>query len=189
MSAALDLFAPATLTHDAGGVRTRLPPGVEASAIYGGLNDCKRYWLTWRWDVSKPCLAAGMMNPSCASETCGDRTVAWVHRWACTHGFGRLIVVNSIAYRAADQAALIGCCGTDPENDQHILKAGRLADMMVLGYGQPRVKDARVAGPRMAGLLRDAGVVLRVWGLSIGGAPKHPLYLPRNTPAVLWEGS
>ena len=94
------------MLHDPGGTRTALPAGVEATAIYGGPNNEYRYRLNWTWDASLPVLMALMMNPSCASEQCGDRTVSWVYRWAKARGYGKLIVVNSMAYRAADQVRL-----------------------------------------------------------------------------------
>ena len=185
MSAATDLFGfvPA---HDPGGQRIPLPAGVTATAIYGGKEDCRRYWLEWVWNERLPTLAVGMMNPSCAGHLCGDRTVCWVHRWAARRGFGRLIVVNASSYRAADQSRL-AAAGADPENDTYILRAGREAAKVVLGYGQPKVRGAWENGPRMVRLLVSAGVPLHVWALSIDGTPKHPLYLPASTEASLWR--
>lgn len=186
MSASLsgDLFASAP-AHDPGGTRLPLPAGVVASAIYGGENDCRRYWLEWVWDRRKPTLAAGMMNPSCAGHLCGDRTVCWVHRWALARGFGRLIVVNASSYRAADQSRLAEA-GPDPENAAHVLRAGREASLFILGYGQPKVASERENGPAMARLLAGAGVALHVWALSKDGTPKHPLYLPASVEAHRW---
>lgn len=172
-------------THDPGGKRLPLPPGVTASAVYGGENECRRYWLEWLWDPGLPTLAAGMMNPSCAGHLCGDRTLGWVHSWGVRRGFGRLIVVNGSSYRAADQSRL-ALAGADPDNDAYILRAGREADRMVLGYGQPKVRSARDNGPRMARLLAGAAVPLHVWALSKDGTPKHPLYLPAATETQPW---
>lgn len=180
-----DLFSTGP-QHDPGGTRTPLPTGVTAAAIYGGENDCRRYWLEWTWNPRKPKLSVGMMNPSCAGHFCGDRTVAWVYRWAEDRGFGSLIVVNGSSYRAADQSRLTEA-GDDPENDRYILRAGSAGAMMVLGYGQPKVRSARDNGPRMARLLHEAGVDLHVWALSKDGTPKHPLYLPASTQAQPWR--
>ena len=184
MSPATDLFGFAP-GHDPGGQRMPLPAGVTATAVYGGKEDCRRYWLEWAWNERLPTLAAGMMNPSCASHRCGDRTVCWVHAWAARRGFGRLIVVNASSYRAADQGRLAEA-GPDPENDGYILRAGREAAMMMIGYGQPKVRAARSNGPRMVRLLTAAGVPLRVWALSGNGTPKHPLYLPASTAGQPW---
>lgn len=183
-----DLF-PATLpAHDPGGARTPLPKGVNASAVYGGPGDCYRYMLEWIW-APGPVLAVGMMNPSTASHLCGDRTVSWCHRWAMARGFGTLIVVNADAYRATDQARLAEIDDPmGPENAKYIRLASISADLVIVGYGQPKVRAVRDHGPRMARLLADGGASLHVWGLSKDGIPKHPLYLPAATNAVTWYG-
>lgn len=174
--------------HNPGGVRTALPDGVRAYAVYGdgGVDSPLRYFLEWEWDVYRPVLAVGMMNPSCASHLCGDRTVAWCYRWAKARGFGTLLVVNSEPYRAADQST-IPDRPQDMMNRTAIRLAGKRCDKFILGYGQPKVRSMHGKGLAMARILDSAGVPLYVWGLSINGTPKHPLYLPSNTEAQRWK--
>jgi hypothetical protein len=187
-AAAVDLFGPPAQGHEPGGKRLPLPKGVHASAIYGGPADCYRYLLEWEWDARLPTLMAGMMNPSCAGHLCGDMTVGWVHRWSRRNGFGRVVVVNASAYRAANQARLAEVADPmGPDNERHVLEVGRRADLVVLGYGLPKVKAVRGHGPRMARLLAGAGIKLHAWGLTKCRAPRHPLYLPADVQARPWS--
>lgn len=177
--------------HDPGGTRTKIPPGVTVSAVFGWQNKCRRYWLSWTWGdtATGRTLAVGMMNPSCADEHAGDRTVSKVYRWAKANGFVRLIVVNSSSYRAADQSQLTReNCGYDERNYDYIIRASKMADMFILGYGQPRSLYAKHLGLEMARLLKRNNVPLYVWELSKDGTPKHPLYLPDNVTAKSWDG-
>ena len=178
---------PDPSAHDPGGKALRLPLGVYATAVYGGVGDCYRYRLDWTWDLGRPRMVAGLMNPSTAGHRCGDATVAWVRRWASARGFGAITVINADAYRCTDQARL---AETDdpmgPDNPLHILQSVEGAALVVLGYGLPKVRAVRDHGIGMAHLLHDHGVPLHVWRLTKDGHPQHPLYLPADTEAVRW---
>lgn len=175
-------------THNAGSGTIPLPIGVTATAVYGGELNCYRYRLDWTWNEHGRTLLACMMNPSTATHLNGDRTLSWVYRWACANGFGKLIVVNADAYRCTDQKRLAEV--EDPQgplNLKHILCAATEADMICIGYGQPKVKAVREHGPSMVRWLRAAGHELHVWALSKDGTPKHPIYLPGSTEAMAWS--
>jgi len=175
------------MTHDPGGTRTALPAGVHATAIYGGANNEYRYRLDWTWDESFPVLMALMMNPSCASEQCGDRTVSWVYRWAKARGYGKLIVVNSMAYRAADQVRLTEVNDpAGPENAHHIFAAADEADTIVCGYGKPKIKTFQKIGLLTAKEL-SCFRGLNAWRIGKNNTPCHPLYLPGNVELVKFD--
>lgn len=183
-----DLFPATVPAHDPGGTVLPLPKGVTASAVYGGPDDCYRYLLDWLWNPALPVLGVGMMNPSCAGHLCGDRTLGWVYRWGSARGFGRLLVFNADAYRAAEQSRLAEVPHPmGPDNVRYIREAAGIADKVILGYGQPKVKAVRDHGPRMARIIQDMGVRLHVWALAKDGTPKHPLYLPGDTEAREWR--
>ncbi len=173
--------------HDPGGRLLPIPAGVTVDAVFGGPDDRYRYWLEWCWDTgaSQRTLVVGMMNPSGASHRNSDSTVSWVHRWAVRNGFGRMVVVNASAYRCRDQARLAEVddpCG--PDNHAHFARAAEVADLIVVGYGQPRVRAVRNHGPEMVRALRGSGKAVHAWALSKDGTPKHPLYLPADVVAV-----
>ena len=161
------------MLHDPGGTRTALPAGVKATAVYGGANNKYRYRLDWTWDESLPVLMALMMNPSCASEQCGDRTVSWVFRWAKARGYGKLIVVNSMAYRAADQARLAEVDDPyGPENRHHIFMAAKEASTIVCGYGKPKIKNFQKIGLLTAKMLSSI-YVLYAWRIGKNKFGQH----------------
>lgn len=175
-------------SHFAGEHSTKIPEGVTVAAVYGGPNKCYRYRLEWVFGRSRRTLLACMMNPSTATEDQGDATVSWVYRWACLNDFGKMIIVNADAYRCTDQMRLMEVadpCG--PYNMVHILNAANEADMIVMGYGHPKVKAVRYHGARMAHALQEAGHTLHAWKLCKDGTPSHPLYLPVTIKAILWE--
>lgn len=172
--------------HDPGGRGHAVPPSVDVRAVFGGPDRRYRYWLRWSWDRSLGTLAVGMMNPSVADERTADRTVLWVWRWAVRNGFGSFIVVNSAAYRCTNQSRLAEVDDPwGPENTMHITSAALNSDLFVLAYGKPRVPAIQPLGPRMARIAamhRSAGV--HVWGLTLDGVPRHPLYLLGDVAAV-----
>jgi hypothetical protein len=173
--------------HVSGAHSLPIPKGVEVSAVFGGPGDCYRYSLEWSWAPRKTLLGL-LMNPATASKHVADRTLLWLYRWSERNGFGRLIVCNADAYRCQDQARLAEIddpCG--PSNLGHIIEAAGRADAIAIGYGQPKVRAVHDHGPRMVRALRAAGHELHVWGLAKNGTPKHPLYLPSDTPLTIWK--
>lgn len=61
-----------------------------------------------------------------------------------------------------------------PENDRHITRALRSAELAVCGWG--KLADTR--GPEVLGVIRDAGHVPFALRLNRDSTPAHPLYLP-----------
>lgn len=143
-----------------------------------------RYALTRMWDLGRPmCVIVGL-NPSTADEDALDPTLRRCIRFAHREGYGGLWMGNLFAYRATDpkdmkaQADL----AVGPENDRW------LRDMaMWAGFG-----NAIAAWGAHGGWLgRDEEVKrllgdyrLRCFGRTKAGHPKHPLYLPSDTPLV-----
>ena len=161
--------------HDPGGRPRIIPGGVVVNAQYGGKDRCYRYLLDWHWS-DKPVLMVGMMNPSCANHLIADQTLLVCYGWAFNNGYGRLLVVNADAYRAADQRRLAEVEDPrGPENDKYILQAASEAYTIVMAYGEPKVKAVQGHGVRMANLLKMNGYSLNAWKLTKAGNPRHPL--------------
>jgi hypothetical protein len=124
------------------------------------------------------------LNPSIADETRLDPTLkrfmGFCMQWCATE----MVVVNLFGLVSTDPRGLrevedpIG-----PENDQIIANEARTADILVACWG---------AHPMAA---ERAQIVLRMirccevkcFGLTKGGSPKHPLYLPSRTSLVPFE--
>jgi hypothetical protein len=94
---------------DAGGkVSIPLPIWIGSSAVFGGPNgDEYRYSLERTWDDSLPTVMWVMMNPSVADPVYDDPTVAKCRRYSEDWGAGRMLVGNTLVFRATDQRGLM----------------------------------------------------------------------------------
>lgn len=181
--------------HVAGGVMFPLQPGVTASPChFGGPNDCYRYSLTRTWSDPARLVAFVMMNPSTARTDMDDRTVAKVTRMArrwtwrgMPNYFGRLVVLNTFAYRCTDQLRLAEVEDlVGPENDAVIWHWALQADLVVFGYGKPRLRQLQPRGLSVARSLLSRGVQPYALRLSADGNPWHPLFVPDETAPFVW---
>ncbi|MFG1846697.1 DUF1643 domain-containing protein [Micromonospora carbonacea] len=147
-----------------------------------------RYSLTRRWRPDTEAVAFLMLNPSTADAMVLDPTIRRCIGFAKQWGFGGLLVLNCFALRSTDPAALkthpdpVG-----PDNDAVIVDwLGRLSGPVVAAWGVHatyRGRDAQVAD-----LVRAAGRPLVCLGVTKGGQPRHPLYVPASTPLTPWRG-
>jgi hypothetical protein len=131
-----------------------------------------------------------MLNPSTADADRDDptvrRCVGFARRWGCVE----LAVVNLFAFRATRPADL--CAVRDPvgvENCRHVESAVRRAKggFVVFAWGTHgtwRNQDLTVMG-----WVRGAGVRPLCLGLTKGGHPRHPLYVPYATEPVAFSGA
>lgn len=146
-----------------------------------------RYRLSRRTEVQQLSEAGKrvawvMLNPSTADAKTNDRTIEAVldfsTRWLCTH----VDVVNLYAYRATDPSQLwkvedpVG-----PENDKWIHETCLDADLVVCAWGGNAV-------PHRAMDVQNS-LRRRLYALVINkdGSPKHPLYVKRDTPLILYS--
>ena len=130
-----------------------------------------------------------MLNPSTADATNDDptirRCIGFARQWEC----GRLAVLNLFAFRATDPADLkraeepVG-----PANREWFEKT--LTDAgegpVVCGWGvhgEHAGQDTVVLG-----WLAEIGVRPFALGLTMGGHPRHPLYLPKMAELVPFPG-
>jgi len=139
---------------------------------------------TWRYLLERD-LAEGegtlnfvMLNPSTADAVRNDPTIARCVGFGRRWGYRRLLVTNLFALRSPLPAVLgeaedpVG-----PENDAYIRRAARAADRIVIAWGAHGTLRNRQAD--VLALLR--GRRLEHLGLTRGGQPRHPLYLPAVT--------
>ena len=189
MTDLLALMEPVAHTHGCGSLFP-LPPGVTGAAVFGGPLDCYRYRLERVLDASLGTAMFLWMNPSGADPLLDDRTVRKGWTYARSWGFGRILVGNSAAYRCTDQARLAEIEDpVGPDNYRHLLEMAEEADVIVVGYGQPKVKAARAYGSRAVVTLLEAGFALHMLELAQDGTPKHPLYLAGALRPQPWLGA
>jgi hypothetical protein len=143
-----------------------------------------RYSLFRIWGDPQQRAAFLMLNPSTADETKDDPTIRRCIGFAKAWGLGALDVINIFALRSTDPRALykhpdpVGL----PWNDSIILDVARHAEIVVAAWGVHGAYENR--GQRVVEMLRGAGVEVQALGVTKGGHPKHPLYLPSNSKLV-----
>ena len=142
-------------------------------------SDCLtyRYALTRQWDAVAPRLAWVMLNPSTADERRNDPTIERCARRTRMLGFGGFRVVNLFAFRARDPTAVKRApAPVGPDSDAALTRAAAWADVILCGWGCHGLHLQRGAAVEM--LLRQTSRPLMHLGMTAGGAPRHPLYLP-----------
>jgi hypothetical protein len=140
-----------------------------------------RYLLERWWGPSERAATFIMLNPSTADATVDDRTIGRCSTFARTWGLDGLRVANLYALRSSDPGALRSHPDpVGPDNDS----------WLALVLDEARAHQAPVivawgahARPDRASALCDlaAGLELLTLGLTVAGAPKHPLYLRADT--------
>lgn len=163
--------------------RRHLKGDAESLAVY---SDCEayRFRLERVWGPGGRVLFV-MLNPSTATEVQNDPTVERCERRARALGFGAFAVANIFAYRATDPRVMRGVADpVGPGNDAAIVDLAGAADMVVCAWGTHGAHLGR--GAAVEALLRRQGRDLFHLGLTLAGAPKHPLYIGYAAPPVPW---
>jgi hypothetical protein len=120
------------------------------------------------------------LNPSTADEGRDDPTIRRCLGFARRWGFGLLEVVNVYGLCATEPRALWDAPDpVGPENDRVLSAVLERADLVVAAWGV-HARRERIAELRWA--LKD--VEIHALGLTQGGAPRHPLYLPADAELV-----
>lgn len=139
-----------------------------------------RYLLRRRVGDSSRRVLFIMLNPSRADEKRNDPTIRRCIGFAREWGFGLLDVVNLFAFASTNPLALQNA--EDPigeENDAAICAALEVADLAVLAWGNHGLTYEK----RSMEVTAMTGRHTRPFclGLTMRGAPRHPLRLSKNT--------
>ncbi|MBE9639029.1 DUF1643 domain-containing protein [Salipiger pacificus] len=163
--------------------RRHAQEGMRSRALYSPCGTY-RYGLERVWqDAPGPLLLWIMLNPARADERRNDPTIARCQRRAQALGFGGMRIANLFAFRAPTPADLRRAeAPVGPENDPLLLRWHGEAAMTLVGWGlhgahlgRGAEVTARLTGP------------LHVLGLTKGGHPRHPLYVPYRAQPRLWR--
>lgn len=145
-----------------------------------------RYALTRSWDPKLGTAVFIGLNPSTADESTLDPTLRRCVRFAMDWGYGKFIMTNIFAFRATNpqdmrtQQNPIGVM-----NDFYIMKNVRRADLVIACWGAHGRHLNR--GALVRSMIEEEGIAICHLGLTMGGHPVHPLYLPRDrTPSHYW---
>ncbi len=176
-------------------LRLSLPPtGVEAEwsrtgcagAHRGGawLDPGRRYrYLLWRaWADAGRFVLFILLNPSTADQDTNDPTVERCQRRARALGFDGLLIANLFALRSTDPGMLREAPSpVGPQNDVVLSLAQRFSEQTICGWGAHGCRRDRVR--------RRLKRPLYHLGLTRGGQPRHPLYLPYSVQPRVWMES
>ena len=132
-----------------------------------------------------------MLNPSTADALSDDPTIRRCLGYTARWGYGELNVVNLFGLRATDPRELLR--HRDPvgkSNDDFVLKAiegtTKRGGIIVCAWGARGGHLDRNAS--VLRLIRSAGGVPHVLGLTRAGHPRHPLYMPGTAKPRAWDG-
>ncbi|RVT91367.1 DUF1643 domain-containing protein [Rhodovarius crocodyli] len=134
--------------------------------------------------IRRPGVSWIMLNPSTADAAQDDPTLRRVMAFSWAWGFSSLVVVNLYALRSPQPEALwthpdpVG-----PVNDECIQATLSRSERVICAWGAHARPD-RVARARE--LIAKAEVPAFHLGLTKGGKPRHPLYIPGGTELLPW---
>lgn len=142
-----------------------------------------RYQLTRSWGAGEH-LGFLMLNPSTADDTQDDPTIRRCIGFAKDHGYDGIHVVNLFALRSTNPAALaVDTDPVGPENDKYILEAVR-SGKLIAAWGSHRFAEERAR--HVSAMIEAEGRTLYSLGVTKSGQPRHPLYLPKDSPLDHW---
>lgn len=148
-----------------------------------------RYSLTRRWDhgtdhiAPRPPLIIIGLNPSTADESRDDPTIRRCWNFALREGCGALIMLNLFGFRATNPAKLYEAddpVGPDNDSVVHRIVFQERQATIVAAWGA----HADRVSPTRARYFAEHVPNLRCFGVTMYGAPRHPLYLAGDTPLV-----
>lgn len=145
------------------------------------LSPCRkyRYSLFRWWDKSKPYVMFIGLNPSTADETKDDATIRRCIQFAKDWGFGGLCMANLFAFRATVRADMKKYSyPTGFQNDEWLLILAKDAALIVAAWGT----DGNHLGREKR--VKDMMPPMKCLGKTLGGHPKHPLYLRKDTELI-----
>jgi hypothetical protein len=124
-----------------------------------------------------------MLNPSTADEVRDDPTIRRCRGLAAAWGFGAVLVANLFALRATDPRALVRARRPiGAHNDEVLATAAARAAAIIVAWGN----HGALAGRDRAVADLLGGYRLRCVGINRSGAPRHPLYVPRDATPARW---
>ncbi len=133
-------------------------------------NERHRYYLSIGWSGGDEVAFIGL-NPSTATETKDDPTVAKLKRWAKANGFGSMVMLNAYGFRSTDPKGLLSVDDPNGEgNDATVRDVSAKADLVVCCWGVNIEKTREREVLRM--LTRPM-----CFQVTKHGHPGHPLYL------------
>lgn len=163
---------------------------VDASAI---ISDCG----TWRYRLERdlgaaagPVVAIFGVNPSTADAVVDDQTIRKDMGFGRRLGWKRIIKGNKFAFRAKDVNKLgTASDPVGPENDAHLERIMRDADLHIVAWGPLAKLPWRLRGrwARVVRIAAEVGCPLYSFGIVGDGMPRHTCMIGYDTVLVPWR--
>lgn len=156
-------------------------PGMSRTAR---ISECGRYRYSLErlWTSANPLITWIMLNPSTADADKDDPTIRRCMDFSRSWGFAGMVVVNLFAWRATDPADMKRAVHpVGPANDAEIMYFARNSEAIVAAWGTHGAYQER--GKRVLAMLD--GFRVSALGLTSGGFPLHPLYVPKAAKRIL----
>lgn len=142
-----------------------------------------RYLLTRRWTTTTPAATVVGANPSKAGAALNDATVTRLCGFARRMGYGGLDLLNLCALISTDPKGLTTHPDpVGPRCDEVIDAFARHPGPVIAMWGA--IGQVADRAREVTARLLAAGVPLLCFGTTKTGQPRHPLYLPSDTPLV-----
>lgn len=143
-----------------------------------------RYDLGRFWGDADRLALWVMLNPSTADASEDDPTIRRVRGFSRIWGFGGCVVVNLFALRTTKPEHLLD--HPDPSGSMNVEKIrlwmeDRRVGAVVCAWGAGWRK-LDLPRPNVEGKARFLGKSTVCLGRTKAGDPRHPLYVPKNTP-------
>lgn len=131
-----------------------------------------------------------MLNPSKADGQTDDATLRVIRGFSTRWGFARLLVVNLFALRSTDPAALLADLpvSVGASNRAYQEAAIACADRIVCAWGAHPAVRRHDADGQFFRLAQRLNRPLDCLGRTRWGAPRHPLYMARETEPTPYRG-
>lgn len=147
---------------------------MERSAV---LSKCRRYRYVLEriWQPTLPRVLIVGLNPSTADAVQDDPTVRRCIGFGRSWGFGGVVLANLFALRSTDPSLLLRVDDPiGPDNDRWLRVLSAQCTMTVIAWGVGGRLQQRA--DQVLPMLSN----IHHLGLTNGGHPRHPLYLPRT---------
>lgn len=155
------------------------------------LSSCGRYrwWLRRTWPGGNgEVVCFIMLNPSTADADMDDPTIRRCIGFAQAWGFSTLSVRNLFPWRATDPTELLAA--KDPtggsRGDIEVV-GGCTAHVAVAAWGAHPLAEQRAARICAQIARTYPGKQLMCLGTTKHGHPRHPLYVPKAQPLIVYE--
>lgn len=147
------------------------------------------------WDDRRPLLVVCMLNPSTADSLVDDPTILTLIHFATLWGYGGLLIVNLADFRASKPSEMF--LSQNPTS-----KVNSRYQYLALAYAKENGKEVLVAWGNdgavfgtdrlFAETAKSLGVKTICLGLTLSGAPKHPMArgkhrIPRDQRPLPWR--